>query len=180
MSAGVISRRYAQALLNLAERAGQLEPASQGLDDLASALESSPNLQLLLTSPEVPQEQKAKVVAELVQRARAIPLVATFARFLLFKHRIGILGAIRRVFNALADERLGRAHAEVTVAFPVGKEQETRLLRLCETLSGKRITLSLKVEPEILGGAIARIGSRVWDGSLRNALQVMRVAITQG
>ena len=180
MSAGVIARRYALALLDLAERDGQLEPVSQGLDELATALDSSPNLHLVLTSPEVPQEQKAQVLAELVRRARAIPLVDKFVRFVLSKHRIGILGDIRRVFNDLADERLGRAHAEVTVALAIGKEQETRLLRLCEKLSGKQITLSLTVDAEILGGAVARIGSRVWDGSLRNALQVMRSAITQG
>lgn len=180
MSAGVISRRYALALLNLAERENRVEDTSQGLDDLAAAIESAPNLKLMLVSPDVPQSQKAQVLEELVRRMQAIPLIDKFARFLLHKRRIAILGDIRRVFNRLADERLGRAHAELTIAVPVGRDQEARLLRLCEKLSGKQITLAVHVDPEILGGAIARIGSRVWDGSLRNALHAMRSAISQG
>ena len=179
MSAGVISRRYALALLNLAERDGQVEAASQGLDDLAAAIQSSERLRLLLVSPEVPQEKKAQVLEELVRRTRAIPLIEKFVRFLLAKHRIALLADIRAVFNRLADERLGRAHAEVTLALSVGRDQESRLQRLCEKLSGKQITLALRVEPGILGGAVARIGSRVWDGSLRNALDAMRSAITE-
>lgn len=180
MSAGVISRRYALALLNLAGKANQLDQASQSLDDLATAFASSPNLRLLLTSPEVPPAKKSEVLSELMKRAQTVPLVQTFVRFVLSKHRIGILGDIREVFNRLADERLGRAHAEVTVAVPVNKDHEARLLKLCEKLSGKKITLAVTVNPDILGGAVARIGSRVWDGSLQNALRVMRSAIAQG
>ena len=180
MSAGVISRRYALALLNLAEKDHQVEAASSSLDDLATAIDSAPNLRLLLTSPEVPQQKKADVLDALMSRTQAAPLVKKFVRFVLSKRRIGILGDIRRVFNGLADERLGRAHAEVTVAVPVPKDQEARLLKLCETLSGKKITLAVTVNPEILGGAVARIGSRVWDGSLKNALHIMRSAIARG
>jgi F-type H+-transporting ATPase subunit delta len=180
MTPGAISRRYALALLNLAESGNQVEAAAQGLDDLAAALESSPRLKLLLVSPEVSQANKAQVLDSLMSRARVIPLLSKFVQFLLSKQRIAILGSVREVFNRLADERLGRAHAEITVAVPIGREQETRLLNMCEKLSGKQITLAVRVDPDILGGAIARIGSRVWDGSLRNALHIMHSAISRG
>jgi F0F1-type ATP synthase delta subunit len=66
------------------------------------------------------------------------------------------------------------------VAVPIGKDEEARLLKLCEKLSGRKISLAVTVNADILGGAIARIGSRVWDGSLKNALNVMRAAIARG
>ena len=180
MSATVIARRYAKALLNLATQGDQVEAVSQGLDDLVEVLAQSPRLGIVLISPQVTQAEKNRVIAELLKRTQVPALVDQFVRFLAHKRRTTILGDVRAVFHELADKRLGRAQAQLTVAAPISKAEEKRLRETYEKLSGKQITLHVRIDPDILGGAVTRIGSTVWDGSLRNTLNAMRTAITQG
>ena len=180
MSATIIARRYAQALLNLATAEDGVEAVSQGLDDLAEVLAQSPRMGNVLISPQVSQADKNRVLAELLQRTQVPELVDQFVRFLAHKHRTAILGDVRTVFHELADQRLGRAQAQLTVAAPISKAEEKQLRETYEKLSGKQITLNVRIDPDILGGAVTRIGSTVWDGSLRNTLNAVRTAITQG
>lgn len=180
MSAGVISRRYAKALMNLAVNAGQVEEVAAGLDTIADAMADSPRLGVFLQNAKVPQPAKQETVNLILQRAEIPPLVDSFVRFVTYKRRIALLEEIRRVFHRLADERLGRAQAEVTVAAPVSPEQEAALLAKLESMTGKQITLSVRVEPDIIGGVITRIGSTVRDGSLRTQLTNLRQSILEG
>ncbi len=91
-----------------------------------------------------------------------------------------LLDEIREIYHLLADERLGRAQAEVTVAAPLTPEEENALREKLETLSGKQITMTVTVEPDIIGGVITKIGSSVRDGSLRAQLEQIRHTITEG
>jgi F-type H+-transporting ATPase subunit delta len=177
----VISRRYAQALLNLAAADKKADEVSQGLNDLCGILDSAPNLKLMLHSPEVTAQRKAELLAEMLKRAQPVPLVGRFASFLESKRRLPLLHEIRGQYAVMADELMGRAQARVTVAFDPVPAQRERLLRLCQKLSGGRqVSLSIRVDPEILGGSVVRIGSKVWDGSLRNDLDTIRSAIAEG
>lgn len=180
MSETIIARRYAEALLNLAEKAGQIEDVAQGLDDVAGVIDASPRLREVLVSPQVSEDERRKVIGELLERAQVPELVDKFVRFLAHKYRTPLLLDVQRVFHELADARLGRAQAQLTVAAPLSEAEQERLQELYERLSGRKISLSVTVDPDILGGAVTRIGSTVWDGSLRNALYSMRNAITQG
>jgi F-type H+-transporting ATPase subunit delta len=178
VSTGVIARRYAQALLNLAARDKQSDNVFQGLNELCGILDAAPALQLHLHSPEVNEERKSELLADLLRRAQPVPLVGKFLRFLETKRRLPLLHQIRDEFQGMADELLGRARARVTVAFDPLPAQRERLLRLCQKLSGgKQVSLAIRVDPEILGGSVVRIGSKVWDGSLRNDLDTIRSAI---
>jgi F-type H+-transporting ATPase subunit delta len=123
---------------------------------------------------------KARTLGAVLERAAVSPLVATFARYVLEKRRLRLLPDIRAQFHRLADERLGRAQASVTVAAPLAKEQEAELKRKLEGISGKTITLNVTVDPAILGGAVTRIGSTVWDGSLRHQFNRIRESIVKG
>ncbi len=180
MSTSIISRRYARALINLASRADQIEAVGQGLDGLAEALETSPQLAGLIAEPRVLQAQKDAVLAELMRRAGVAPLVESFVRLVSEKRRAGLLVEIRRIYHELADARLGRAMARVTVAGDLTADQQERLRTALEGLSGKQITLEVEVDPAVLGGVVARIGSTVWDGSLRGRLESIRQSITGG
>ncbi len=177
---GVIALRYGRALMNLAVKADQVEPMAKGLDDMADTLESSPVLAAFVQDSKVPPKQKQDTVREILAKAEMPELVDTFLRFLTAKRRFALLPDIRQVFHRLADERLGRAQAEVTVATGLSAEQEKQMQQQLEALSGKQITLTVKVDPEIMGGAITRIGSVVRDGSLRNQLQQIRQSIKEG
>ena len=135
---------------------------------------------LFLATPNVSKADKDAVVAGLLDRIQPVALVNTFIRYLAHKRRISLIGQVREVFHRLADDHQGRAQAEITVSAPLGDGDEERLKKLYERISGKEITLRVKVEPEILGGTVTRIGSTVWDGSLRNALQTIQTEISHG
>ena len=177
---GVIAQRYARALMNLAVKADAVEEVTAGLDEMAETLEESPLLAAFVEDTKVPPSAKQDAVREILAKARAPELVNTFVRYLTAKRRFLLLPDIRDVFHRLADERLGRAQAEVTVAAAMSEPQEKQMQAQLEALSGKQITLTVTVDPEIMGGAITRIGSVVRDGSLRNQLQQIRQSIKEG
>ena len=179
MSAAVIARRYAQALLNLAAKEKQIEDVAQGLDDVAGAISASGPIREVLNSPQIGTADRNKVIAQLLDQAKAPPLLDKFIRFLAHKRRLPLVVEVQAVFHDLADARLGRAQAELVVASPIGDKEQSQLRKIYERLSGRTISLSVRVDPDILGGAVTRIGSTVWDGSLRNSLQAMRNTITK-
>lgn len=176
----VIARRYALALINLAAKSEGIEEVAGGLDDLADLLAESDRLAAMLASPDVPHDDKERIVASVLQRIQSPQLVDTFVRYLAHKRRIELVTEIRRIYHELADERLGLAQAEVTVASPLSDGEEERLRTLYEKVSGKKITLAVTVDPSIIGGVVTRIGSTVWDGSLRNALDTLQSEISGG
>lgn len=179
MSNTIISRRYARALLNLSARANEVEAVAEGLNDVADAVTTSPALADLLINPKVKQADKMQIVNTVLARIGPPAIVSTFVRYLTGKRRIALLDDIRRVYHELADIRTGRATALVTVAVPLDDGQQDQLRRRIEAMSGKQITLDIQVDPAILGGTVTRIGSTVWDGSLRSKLHQIRDSIIQ-
>ena len=177
---GVIAQRYARAVMKLAVQAGQVEAVGEGLDDMADLLAEAPLLPAFVEDTKVPPGKKQDAMREILAKAKVPELVDTFLRYLTSKRRFSLLPGIREVYHRLADERLGRAQAEVTVAAGLSADQEKQMREQLEALSGKKITLSVKVDPEIMGGAITKIGSVVRDGSLRHQLQQIRQSIKEG
>ena len=176
----IVARRYAQALMNLAARDNAVEAFTAGLDAMADTLAGSPELQAFFAEPKVTLAAKESVVRELLAKLAVSPLVSTFVRFITRKRRVIGLEEIRREFHELADARMGRANAEVTVAAALTPEQEAALRKRLQALSGKEVRLRVQVHPDILGGVVARIGSTVWDGSLRNQLTQIHQSIVKG
>ncbi len=177
----VVSMRYARALMNLAQRDKQVAEVAAGLSEFADLVAESQELSAFLAEPKVPQAGKAAAVAELLDKAELPALLGGFLRFITAKRRIAILEDIRRDFHDLADEQLGRAGALVTVAAELTPEQEQRLRERLQGLSEKQdVHLDVTVDPNLLGGVVARIGSTVWDGSLRNQLNRIQQTLSEG
>ena len=177
---GVIAQRYAKALMNLAVKAEAVEEVAAELDDLADSVAAAPQLDAFIADIRVSNSQKQAAVAELLKRSGVSELVNLFMRYLTAKRRFALLPDVRTVFHRLADEGLGRAQAEVTVATALSAEQEQGLRQRLEALSGKQITLTVTVDADIMGGAITRLGRIVRDGSLRNQLNQIRQSIKEG
>ena len=176
----IVARRYAQALMNLAVQAKDVEGTAQALDELADSMAAAPPLQSFLAEPKVAPATKEAVVQELLAKAGLPPLVNTFVRFITRKRRIGLLEEIRTAFHDLVDERMGRASAWVTAAAELSVAQQEALRARLQALTGKQIRLRVQVDPGILGGVVARVGSTVWDASLRNQLNRMQDSIVNG
>lgn len=175
----VVAKRYAKALMNLAAKDDQVEAVSAALDDFAETLAESALLTAFLAEPKVTQSAKEAVVADVLGQIKAPALVETFLRFLTYKRRIALTSAIREVFHELADARMGRANADVTVAAALTDKQADDLRARLETLSGKQVQLRIRIDPSILGGIVARIGSTVWDGSIRHQLNQIHQQLIQ-
>lgn len=176
----IISKRYAQALMNLSVRQNQTDAVTQGLDEFTDAVTESAELQAFLTEPRVPQSAKETAVSDLLEKMQVPELLGNFLRLITQKRRIDQLIDIRADFHELADARAGRAHADVTVASALSAEQEQRLRSKLEAISGKEVNLRVHIDPDIIGGMVARIGSTVWDGSLRNQLNQIHQSILEG
>lgn len=176
----IVSKRYALALMNLAVKENQVDPVSEGLDAFADSVADSEELRAVLDEPRVPQKAKEGMVTELAAKIQVPALLGNFLGLITQKRRIELLEDIRADFHELADERMGRAHADVTVTGPLSADQETSLRGKLEALSGKQINLRVHIDPVVLGGMVARIGSTVWDGSLRNQLNQIHQSILEG
>jgi F-type H+-transporting ATPase subunit delta len=169
--------RYARALADLV-----LDPATKTDPQAVTAeielfqrtLAGSPDLKLVLESPTVPAARKRAVVGRL---AEFLPLTGLMRRFLfvLIDHRrVPLLGDVREAFQAVIDERLGLVRAAVASARPLGPEERERILATLGRLTGLEARAEFSVERDLIGGVVARIGSTVYDGSIRGQLQGLK------
>jgi F-type H+-transporting ATPase subunit delta len=123
------------------------------------------------TNPTVPYEQKAKVLNELITRTKARPTTANFLRILLKNQRLAEIAQVNAKLAQVLDERAGVVSAQVTSARPVADSIKTALEEKLQLITGKRIRLSFQTDETLLGGIVTRIGSTIYDGSVRTQLQ---------
>jgi F-type H+-transporting ATPase subunit delta len=146
------------------------QDAAAELRSFESLLLSSPELHNALTTPAVPGSRKKAVVGRLADLLKLSRIARNFLFVLIDHRRIASLSEIIQSFEEIVDERLGFARAEVTSARELSEPQRTSLNAQLEQLTGKRIRMRFRVDESLIGGAVARIGSTVYDGSLRGQL----------
>lgn len=172
---GSIARRYARALL--ASVGESPERAHADLMTLVRSLEANPDATHFFSDPTQPREKKAAVVEKLIQRFEPDPMVANFLRLLGARDRLDGLSEIAAVFDELVNEKLGRVRAEVVSATELRPEEETKLREVLSRATKKEVELEARVDKDLLGGMIARVGSTVFDGSLRTQLAALRTEL---
>jgi F-type H+-transporting ATPase subunit delta len=167
-----IARNYAETLIQLGERSGNVERYADLIDAVAAAVEQTPQVQAVLMSPRVPKSAKARLLGGAMRDGpREFVL---FLQALVKRGRQQILRAIATEYLSLLDQKLDRVRAGVTLA----RNPDEKLKRVIqEALSrqlGKQVIPAFSVEPEILGGTIVRVGERVLDGSVRRRMTKLR------
>ena len=178
MSQGVIARRYAKALINLAEK--DLENTGKSLTALADVFSNSAELSEVLSDTKVSSQIKQNVLKEILKKIKVSKLVDTFIRYLLAKRRIVLLPNIERAFNLFLQEKLGRIEAVITVAQEISEVTVGKLEKAISRYSGKEVTVNITIDPAIIGGIVTRIGSVVIDGSIHTQLNQIRQSIIRG
>ncbi len=178
MSQGVIARRYAKALINLAEK--DLENTGKSLTALADVYSNSTELSEVLSDTKVSSQIKQNVLKKILKKIKVSKLVDTFIRYLLAKRRIVLLPNIERAFNLLLQEKLGRIEAGITVAQEIPEVTVGKLEEAISRYSGKEVTVNITIDPAIIGGIVTRIGSVVIDGSIHTQLNQIRQSIIRG
>jgi F-type H+-transporting ATPase subunit delta len=167
-----IARNYAEALFELGERSGQTARYAELIDAVAGAVQSSPELQAVLMSPRVPKAVKARLFAAALRDApRGFVL---YLQALVKRGRQQLLPEIAGEYLNLLDVKLNRVRAGVTLARPADEALRKSLADALSRQLGKEVLPSFRVDPEILGGAVIRIGEQVHDGSLRRRLTKLR------
>jgi F-type H+-transporting ATPase subunit delta len=147
---------------------------------LAGLFEESPELRQALFRPLHPVKERRGVLVGVAERLSANENVRHFVSFLIDQRRLVDFDAIREEYVRLADLAAGRSHARIVTASPLSDAQRERLRRVLAARAGQEVQLEVEVEPSLLGGAVARVGNLVFDGSLKTQLQQLRSSLTKG
>jgi len=173
MTLSAVAARYANALADVVTASKSTLSPQQTIAELRvfeGTLRGSAELQNALITPAVPGNRKKAVVARIADLLKLSAITRNFLYVLVDHRRIASLSEIIQDFEAVLDARLGYAQAEVTSARELSEAQRRELNSKLERLTGKRIRMRFAVDQALIGGAIARIGSTVYDGSVRGQL----------
>lgn len=170
MSSQTVARRYAAALADLIER-GDKAQIQDELSEWQRMMSENPLLLEAFSNPTVSYDQKAALLNELIARTKLLPITANFLRVLLKNQRIAELSHINATLAQILDQRAGVVGAEVVSARPVAESTKASLEAKLGQMTGKRIHLSFGIDESLLGGIVTRIGSTIYDGSVRNQLR---------
>jgi F-type H+-transporting ATPase subunit delta len=173
MTLSAVISRYVEALADVVTSGRSTIRPQDALAQLRSFDEvfgSSAELRNALTTPAVPAARKRAVVARIAEELRLSPIIRNFLFVLIDHRRIGDMAQIVPAFDLVLDQRLGFERAEVTSARELNEAQRSTLNGKLEHLTGKRIRMRFSVDQSLIGGVVARIGSTVYDGSLKTRL----------
>ncbi len=176
----MLAKRYARALLDLAREAKRMEEVDRELASLAEAYAVAPGLASFFADPTAPADAKRKVLEGLLEKIQVGGLTADFTAFLLRKKRILGLPEIAAAYRDLSDEAANRLRARLRSAAPLDPAETERARAALSRLSGKEIILSVEVDPTLLGGMVAQVGSVVYDGSVKNQLRLFAESLQKG
>jgi F-type H+-transporting ATPase subunit delta len=176
----VVAARYANALVDVVLAPGSdLDPAvalSQ-LKSIAQMIADSPDLRTALLSPAVSPGRKRGVIAALLEPMGIAPRVKNFLYVVIDHRRVADFPSIVEAFEVLADERLGLVRVDVTSAKVLDSGQQARIEEGISQLAGKKAKVRFSQDPTLLGGVVARVGSTVYDGSVRGQLERLRTRL---
>lgn len=179
MKSTTVARNYAEALFAAGEPKQQVEEYGALLDAVAGAIASDERIAVALDSPRVPKATKARIL-ERALTGSAPKEVVRFLQAVVRRGRQGLLAEINQAYQDLVDVQLNRVHAGVVLASePDARLQKSVTERLAKAI-GKEVRVHFRAEPAILGGVVVRVGDRVYDGSVRRKLNVLRRKMLSG
>ena len=171
---GALAQRYAAALADVALERKIPEAAQRDLASFTQAFDSSSDLRNVLESPAVSEVTKGKVVVTLAEKMGLSDAVRNFVHLIVRNRRTEMLDEILAAFQAELNARLGIALAEVTTARELSAAEKKELTAAIERRTGKKIEPKFQQDESVLGGAVVRVGSTVYDGSVREQLARLR------
>jgi F-type H+-transporting ATPase subunit delta len=174
------AKRYARALFSIASEDGAVADVRAELDAMQKLLAETPELRQALFRPLHPVKERRAVLSGVCERAGSSPSVRRFLVYLIDQRRLIDFDAIAVEFGRLADEAAGRIQAEVVSASALPEAQRERLRAALARRTGREVDLAVAVDPSLIGGAIAKVGGIVFDGSLRRQLSQLRDTLTRG
>ena len=174
MIEGSIVRRWARALLELVQEQGELESAREQLNAFQALLRAdAAEFAAVLESPSFSHQEKIAILRDLAKSQGMLPVVSNFLALAVEKDRARYITHIVDEFNRMADEISGVAKADLIVSESIPEAQSDSVRKALEKATGKKIKMAVTVDPEIVGGAVIRMGDLVVDASIRAQLEAL-------
>ena len=177
MAYAPVAGRYARALFELGVEEKQVEELDKALGELAELMKESAELGKVLFNPAVQLEERRGVLKAIAESAKWPGLFQNFILLLLDKDRLRFIDDMSAAFAEQLDEYKGQARARVTSAVALKDPQIEAIRTRLGELTGKDVILTADVDESLIGGIVARVGSTIYDGSVRTQLQRMGESI---
>ncbi len=174
MSVQTVARRYAAALVDVVLERGEAREVQTELVEWEAMMQANANLREVFANPTVALDKKRAVLNRLIEMAKPRSTTTNFLKVLLQNQRLTELGEINRKFAQVLDDRAGMMAATVTTARAVPEDARQKLHDKLATITGKKVRIDFATDPELIGGLVTRIGSTVYDGSVKNQLQQIK------
>jgi len=170
-----VASRYARALVEVVlEQRLEANVAREQLNSFVEAVRDSPELRRVWESPAVPAEQKRAVLDAIVGQIQAFKAIRNFMAVIIDHRRVPMLNEIARQFAVELDAQLGFVEAQISSARQLSPEEKSGLEAQVERLTGKKVRAHYASDPALLGGVMVRVGSTIYDGSIRGQLEKMK------
>ncbi|MEO7539171.1 MAG: ATP synthase F1 subunit delta [Pyrinomonadaceae bacterium] len=180
MSSETIARRYATALADVVIISGETETVRSELAGWNEIFRNNADLETVFSNPAITHANKEKVLAGLVAKVRPSKTTANFLRVLLNNGRLADINEIHDRFLAVLDERSGIVSAEITSARELPAHERSEFETNLERITGKKVNIAYAIDKEIIGGVVTRIGSTVYDGSVKTKLENLKEQLVNG
>ncbi len=172
-----IAKRYARALVELAEEKKAVDKIKGDIASFVEAVDAQPSLQNLFANPVFTPENKKAVIRELAGKLKMQPISQRFVEHLAETGRIRHIKDVYEAFLEILSERQNRASVRLTTAVAINAGELAEIKGKMETLTGKQVDIDAQVDASLIGGARARVGSVIYDGTIKNQLNKMRMKL---
>jgi F-type H+-transporting ATPase subunit delta len=180
MSITTVANRYAKALADVIMERGQTLSVTDEITAFTQLIEQNPELRDVFASPVIALDRKKSLLNELLGRLQLKPTTNNFLQLLLANQRLHQIDIVRTSLLKELDDRAGVVSADVITARPLAANEQEKLLNQLQTATGKRVRVNFKLDPEIIGGVVTRVGSVIYDGSIKNQLALMKQQLSRG
>src|SRR5215831_3854393 len=172
-----VANRYAKALADVVTEGGDPRGARDAIHGFNQLMTGHAELQSVFSNPTIPVAQKQGVLDALIERMQPPQTVKNFLQLLLKNYRLHQLGEIVEAFDREIDRRIGVVTAEITTAGPLDEKEKAELSNRLNQITGKTVRLQFSIDPDIIGGVVTRIGSVIYDGSIKNHLREIEIRL---
>ncbi len=179
MTSRTAAARYARALLDVATKESvDLETIARELDDFVTFLKQQPALERLMLNPAVPAPRKRGAMEQLTALSNFTPIVSKLLVLLADRDRLGLLKDMATTYHDLLADRQNVVRAEVTSAEPLAPQRVADIEQKLASVTGKKVSMTTKVNADLIGGVVARVGGTVYDASIATQLRKIRERLT--
>jgi F-type H+-transporting ATPase subunit delta len=174
MSVETVARRYANALADVVTKTSDVDSVRNELKTWETMISANTDLQTAFGNPSISQVNKEKVLENLIQKTQPMKTTANFLRVLLRNGRLTEIREINEKFTSVLEERSGAVSAQITSARLLSEAEKSEMQANLSKLTGKNVSLNFATDETLIGGVVTRIGSTVYDGSVKTQLAELK------